>query len=53
MSHLDDRRLERLEQGLVSGRISRRGFIASAIAAGLVATRARALADELSASANI
>ena len=43
----NDDQLDRLERSLITGRINRRGFIAGAVATGLVsATSARALADD-------
>lgn len=48
MNRSKDRIMERLEQGLLSGRISRRQFVTTALATGvLAATTIHALADEL------
>jgi choline dehydrogenase len=46
---LDQNLLDRLEHSLIAGRISRRGFIRAAAAAGLAGTSLHALADELDA----
>lgn len=48
MNNHMDRALERLEHSLISGKMSRRGFIAKAMALGLISgAPLRALADEL------
>jgi choline dehydrogenase len=45
----DQNLLDRLEHGLIAGRISRRGFIRAAAAAGLASSSLHVLADELDA----
>jgi choline dehydrogenase len=48
MNRSKDRIMERLEHGLLSGKISRRQFVTTALATGLLAaTTIHALADEL------
>ncbi len=49
MSPDADRLMDRLEQGLIAGRLNRRGFIQAVTAAGLATTGLSALADELDA----
>jgi choline dehydrogenase len=46
---VDDGMVERLEQSLIAGRISRRTFMRAAAAAGLAGTTLQVLADELDA----
>ena len=45
----DEPLLDRLEHALMAGRISRRGFIRAAAAAGLAGSSLQVLADELDA----
>jgi choline dehydrogenase len=45
----NDRLLENLERGLISGRLNRRGFMKAAVAAGFSSVGLSALADELDA----